>query len=49
MLGFVGAVYAELIQGPEQKLLSIPMAAFLGQAISMTIISTAVVFDTGER
>jgi antigen flippase len=49
MLAFVGAVYADLIPGPQQKLLSIPMSACLGQAISMVIISFAVIFDTIER
>ncbi len=49
MLAFVGAVYAELIPGPEQRLLSIPMAACLGQAISMVIISIAVLRDTIDR
>lgn len=46
MLGFVGAVFGGLIPGPEQKLLSIPIAACLGQATSMVIISWAVIQDT---
>ncbi len=45
MLGFIGLVYGEVIPGPEQKLLSIPIAAFIGQAVSMVIISTAVIVD----
>lgn len=49
MLTFVGSIYADLIPGPENKLLSIPMSACLGQAISMVIISAAVVVDTIER
>lgn len=49
MLGFVAAVYAGIISGPEQKLLSIPMAACLGQAISMVIVSIAAIRDTIER
>ena len=49
MLGFVALVYSGMIQGPEQKLLCIPMAACLGQAISMVIISIAVIQDTIER
>ena len=49
MLGFVGLVYGGIIPGPEQKLLSIPMAACLGQAISMVIISIAAIQDTLDR
>jgi hypothetical protein len=49
MLAFVAGVYSEIIPGPSQKLLSIPMAACLGQAISMIIISAAVVRDVDER
>ena len=44
MLTFVGLVYAEVIEF-EQKLISIPMAACLGQAISMVIITIAVIKD----
>ena len=44
MLAFVGLVYAEVFQF-EQKLISIPMAACLGQAISMVIITIAVIKD----
>lgn len=49
MLTFVAMVYADLIKGPEQKLLCIPMAACLGQAASMVIISTAVIRDAINR
>jgi len=49
MLGFVAAVYTGVISGPEQKLLSIPIAACIGQALSMIIISYAVIVDTIER
>jgi len=44
MLGFVGLVYADVFAF-EQKLISIPMAACIGQAISMVIITTAVIKD----
>lgn len=49
MLAFVGAVFFDWIPGPEEKLLSIPMAACLGQAISMVLISVAVIADAKER
>jgi O-antigen/teichoic acid export membrane protein len=49
MLAFVGGVYGGIIVGPSQKLLCIPMAACLGQAISMLIISAAVIRDTIEQ
>ena len=49
MLGFVAGVYGGLIHGFEQKLLSIPVSACLGQAISMVLISAAVIFDAIER
>lgn len=49
MLAFVASVYVNLIPGPEQKLMSIPMSACLGQAISMVIISAAVICDAIER
>lgn len=44
MLTFVGLVYANVFEF-EQKLISIPMAACLGQAISMVIITIAVIKD----
>ena len=44
MLGFVGLVYSDVIPF-EQKLISIPMAACIGQAISMVIITVAVIRD----
>ena len=44
MLGFVGLVYADVIKF-EHKLISIPMAACIGQAISMVIITSAVIKD----
>ncbi|MFK7766670.1 MAG: lipopolysaccharide biosynthesis protein [Mariniblastus sp.] len=49
MLGFVGLVYGNVIAGPEQQLLCIPIAAGLGQAVSMVIISVAVIRDTIDR
>ena len=49
MLGFVGLVYWDLIPGPENRLLSIPIAACIGQSISMLIISAAVIQDTIRR
>ncbi len=49
MLGFVWGVYQNLIPGPEQKLLCIPMAACLGQALSMVIISAAVFYDVRDQ
>ena len=44
MLTFVGLVYANVFEF-EQKLVSIPMAACIGQAISMVIITIAVIKD----
>ncbi len=49
MLAFVGAVYFDWVEAPAQKLLSIPMAACLGQAISLVIISAAVIRDAIEQ
>ncbi len=44
MLAFVGLVYADVFQF-EKKLISIPVAACIGQAISMVIITIAVIKD----
>ena len=49
MLGFVVAVYSGWIGGFEQKLFCIPVAALIGQTISMVIISTAVILDTLDQ
>jgi O-antigen/teichoic acid export membrane protein len=49
MLGYIAMVYGGVIRGPEQKLLSIPIAACLGQAVSMVIISVAVVLNVKNR
>ena len=49
MLGFVGLVFGGVFDGPKKKLLCIPIAAGIGQAISMVIISIAVIRDTIQR
>jgi antigen flippase len=49
MLAFVWMVYHGWLPSPQQKLLSIPMAACLGQALSMVIITSAVLLDVNER
>ena len=46
MVGFVGLVYFDILPSFERKLLCIPIAAGIGQAISMVIISMAVIRDT---
>lgn len=48
MLCFVGLVYSNVIGGFEQKIFCIPVAALIGQAISMVIISAAVIRDAIE-
>ncbi|MEM9943505.1 MAG: hypothetical protein AAF939_18225 [Planctomycetota bacterium] len=46
MLGFVGAVYLDWFPLFEEKIFSIPVAALLGQALSMVIITVSVVLDS---
>lgn len=49
MLAFVGTAFASLGGVDIQNLILIPIAAGLGQAISMVIISTVVILDVIDR